>query len=207
MCVQALGGAVPSGILETPSAQLLNLIQSSQSGKKMVEGCFENFLSVRGIGTFDPQLKKAGHVNDWLGFYDTCEKHINTHQNYSLMRYTPFVGLAFNHEYASTDKQYLKFPQSSWKCMDLTKTHTAIVHTMLEDAAPRIRRMMSVDVVVIDLISTFLDVLTPSIRPVAPALLNVQEKSTLKAVVETMVAYNVSFKQVRNMDQSYVPPT
>lgn len=68
---------------------------------------------------------------------------------------------------------------------------------MLEDAVPAIRRMLTPSVIVTDLISPFLDLVSPHIRPVAQTLLSQTERKNLKKVVNTLASYNVTYKQTR----------
>ena len=62
---------------------------------------------------------------------------------------------------------------------------------MLEDAVPAIRRMLTPSVIVTDLISPFLDLVSPHIHSTQT------ERKNLKKVVNTLASYNVTYKQTR----------
>jgi hypothetical protein len=45
------------------------------------------------------------NVNSWTVFADTIQHQIALKQNYALMKYLPYLGLAFHLEYASSERQ------------------------------------------------------------------------------------------------------
>jgi chromosome transmission fidelity protein 18 len=179
------------------SMRLLDVIHANGQYDKMLEGCFEHYCKAKGIGTFDPKLEKLEKINEWTVFNDVVSQQINAHQHFTLMKYKPYIGLAFNHEFSSNEKQFIRFPKAFWETRSLKANNQATLDEMLDDAIPSIRRMLTPEVVVMDMISPFLDICSPAIRPVAPTLLSVTEKFSLQKVVGTMAAYNVTFKQVR----------
>lgn len=107
--------------------------------------------------------------------------------------------IAFHHEYNSTEKQFLKYPSESWNVLQRTNKTQEVIDAVLDDAAPRIRRMLNPKTIVLDLITPMLDLLSPAIRPVAPELLSLDERAVLNGIVSTMIDYNLTFKQERTL--------
>eukprot|EP00039_Didymoeca_costata_P029228 m.23738 g.23738 ORF g.23738 m.23738 type:complete len:922 (-) comp7536_c0_seq1:1909-4674(-) len=184
------------------SSSVLDAIQNNGEFDKILEGCFENYTNLRGVGTFDPHLSKMNRVNEWTVFADVVNSHIQKTQNYALMAYSPYVGASFYHEYCTTEKQYLKHPKRFWEVQQQLVASSSTISTMLEDTSPNLRHMLSPNIVVLDLLSPLLEMLSPTIRPVAKPLLSTHERVTLQKVIETMDAYNITFKQVR-VDSGY----
>lgn len=179
---------------------LLDLIHSCGNYNKVVEGCFEHYPTAKGIGTFDPKLQKMVNINDWTVFDDIISRQISQNQHFTLMKYRPYIGLAFNHEYSSSERQFIRYPRSAWETSQLQRNNRATLDEMLDDAVPMIRRMLTPAVLVTDVISPFLDLVSPHIRPVASTLLSQAERSNLRKVVNTLASYNVTFKQTRGDD-------
>lgn len=63
--------------------------------------------------------------------------------------------------------------------------------------------MINAQILALDLATPLLDLITPAVRPVAPALMHAREKAALESVVTTMLAYNLSYKQERTEHGSY----
>lgn len=74
---------------------------------------------------------------------------------------------------------------------------TNTIEQMLVDAAPLVRRHLSVNIIALDIASYFMDMISPRLRPVSVALLSPAEKRIMRDVVDTMLAYNVMLKQVK----------
>ena len=79
------GGAIASS-----ASKLLDLVQTNGQYHKILQGCFHNYLGVRGIGTYDPSLSKVAAVADWTCFHDGLEHTIAKNQAFALMRYLPY---------------------------------------------------------------------------------------------------------------------
>eukprot|EP00041_Stephanoeca_diplocostata_P006930 m.95929 g.95929 ORF g.95929 m.95929 type:complete len:1017 (-) comp16625_c0_seq2:77-3127(-) len=182
---------------KSSAQQLLHLVMANSQYDKLVEGCYENYLSVKGLGSFDPTMTKVTAVTDWMLFTDELERTIAERQTFALMGYLPYTVLAFHEQYASGTKQSVRFPRIMYNAKQQTQECQRVVATMLDECAPRVRRMLTERIVALDLVTPLLDLVTPAIRPVAPSLLSATEKAVLHSVIHTMIGYNLSYKQER----------
>ena len=57
---------------------------------------------------------------------------------------------------------------------------------------------------VFDILPNLLDIIQPNLRPVNTQLYSAREKEELKALVDTMTAYNLTYVQERSQEGQYV---
>lgn len=80
------------------------------------QGLYDNFLSMR---VRDPTLQSVCQALDWLSFSDKLNQMILHNQNFSLMRYLPFLSVTFHFLFAHTHVPRLSYPHSQHevRCM------------------------------------------------------------------------------------------
>lgn len=113
------------------------------------------------------------------------------------MRYYPFVTLACHHFFASTDNATLKWPATPFEVQRDTEKNDRIIMEVLQDASPVVKRSLGRRDLVLDVAAVLVRSLRPTIRPITVALLTSEERALVAGVVNTMIAYNLAFKQVR----------
>ena len=57
---------------------------------------------------------------------------------------------------------------------------------------------------VFDILPNLLDIIQPTLRPVNTQLYSAREKEELRALVDTMTAYNLTYVQERTQEGQYV---
>lgn len=75
----------------SPQDALLELVQANGDYSKITEGCFENYLTLKGLQTFDPNLNKITTVNQWACFNDEMQHAVTSKQYFGLTRYLPYT--------------------------------------------------------------------------------------------------------------------
>ena len=185
-------------VLQTSSQALLSSIYSNNEYDKLLEGCFNNYLSIRGLSSFDPMMDKVLEVSEWLGFTAQIDNSIRKTMAMTLKGYVPYCVTAFHQKYASSSRQELSFPTTFWNVRQRTAASMSVIDSVLEDSSPRIRKMLNARIIALDVVTPMLELISPYIRPVAPSLLNAVERDILYSVVGTMVGYNLQYVQVRD---------
>lgn len=84
------------------------------------QGLYENFLSMR---VRDPNLQSVCDALDWLSFSDRLNQVILHGQNFSLMRYLPFLSVKLHFLFAHTHVPRISYPHSQHEvpinCMNI----------------------------------------------------------------------------------------
>lgn len=73
------------------------------------QGLYENYLSMR---VRDPNLHSVCEALDWFSFSDRVNHVIMHGQNFSLMRYLPFLSVTFHFLFAHTHVPRISYPHS-----------------------------------------------------------------------------------------------
>lgn len=76
------------------------------------QGLYDNFLSMK---LKDRSLMGVCSGLDWLGFSDLLNECVLHGQNYSLMRYLPFLPAAFHHLFAANSVPRISYPNSHYE--------------------------------------------------------------------------------------------
>uniref|UniRef100_A0A3B4AUM8 Chromosome transmission fidelity protein 18 homolog n=1 Tax=Periophthalmus magnuspinnatus TaxID=409849 RepID=A0A3B4AUM8_9GOBI len=191
---------IGEGFEETPGLgggtqrfqHILHLASSSGEYDKAAQGLYENYLSMR---VRDPNLHNVCEALEWLSFSDRLNQVILHGQNFSLMRYLPFLSVTFHFLFAHSHVPRLSYPHSQHEKNALS--------TMLSDIPASIRTRISQLNLTLDILSLLLEVICPKLRPVNPQLFSSREKEQLKELIDTMLAYNLSYRQDRTPEGQY----
>ncbi|XP_023802110.1 chromosome transmission fidelity protein 18 homolog, partial [Cyanistes caeruleus] len=88
---------------------ILHLSISSGEQEKLAQGLFENFLQMK---VRDSSLGSVCLALEWLGFSDLLGQAVLQAQNFQLLRYLPFLPVAFHLLFAATSIPRLAYPSS-----------------------------------------------------------------------------------------------
>ncbi|XP_064872217.1 chromosome transmission fidelity protein 18 homolog, partial [Oncorhynchus nerka] len=91
---------------------ILHLASSTGEHDKLTQGLYDNFLSMR---VKDPGLGRVCQALDWLGFSDGLTQAMLQGQNFSLLRYQPFLPAAFHFLFAHTHVPRINYPHSQYE--------------------------------------------------------------------------------------------
>uniref|UniRef100_A0A3P8N8H3 Chromosome transmission fidelity protein 18 homolog n=1 Tax=Astatotilapia calliptera TaxID=8154 RepID=A0A3P8N8H3_ASTCA len=170
---------------------ILHLASSSGEYEKVSQGLYDNYLSMR---VRDPNLQSACEALDWLAFSDKLSHVILHGQNFSLMKYLPFLSITFHFLFAHTNVPRISYPHSHCK---------NALSTMLADTPASIRARISQLSLTLDILTLLLDIICPKLRPVNPQLFSSREKEQMRELIDTMLAYNLSYRQDRTPEGQY----
>uniref|UniRef100_A0A7N6B0S1 Chromosome transmission fidelity protein 18 homolog n=1 Tax=Anabas testudineus TaxID=64144 RepID=A0A7N6B0S1_ANATE len=197
---------VGEGFEETPGSgggaqrfqHILHLASSSGEYEKVSQGLYDNFLSMR---VRDPNLHSVCDALDWLSFSDRLNQVILHGQNFSLMKYLPFLSVKIHFLFAHTHVPRISYPHSQHEVQDYNKN---ALSTMLNDIPPCIRTRISQLSLTLDILTLLLDIICPKLRPVNPQLFSSREKEQMRELIDTMLAYNLSYRQDRTPEGQYI---
>ncbi|XP_022801966.1 chromosome transmission fidelity protein 18 homolog [Stylophora pistillata] len=179
---------------------VLHSAMSNGQYDKVTQGLFENYLQVK---FKDPSFEVVVCGTEWLEFSDFIEQAVIGQQSYILQGYSPFVSVAFHLFCASQSYSKLSYPSSQYEShLNETKTKN-LVNAIKNESSPHIRKNISLRTACLDLFPFMLEVITPTLRPVNTQLFSASEKKQLAELINTMIAYNLTFHQERNFDGQY----
>uniref|UniRef100_A0AAZ3NUR4 Chromosome transmission fidelity protein 18 homolog n=1 Tax=Oncorhynchus tshawytscha TaxID=74940 RepID=A0AAZ3NUR4_ONCTS len=200
-----VGEELEEGLREGGGAErlqhILHLASSTGEHDKLTQGLYDNFLSMR---VKDPGLGRVCQALDWLGFSDGLTQAMLQGQNFSLLRYQPFLPAAFHFLFAHTHVPRINYPHSQYEALTKTSASRNALAAMLSEVPACIRTRVSELSLSLDILSLLLDIICPKLRPVNPQLFSDREKQQLVDLIHTMISYNLSYRQDRTPDGQYV---
>ncbi|XP_014398449.1 PREDICTED: chromosome transmission fidelity protein 18 homolog [Myotis brandtii] len=180
---------------------ILHVAASSGEHEKVVQGLFDNFLRLR---LRDSSLGTVCTALDWLAFEDMLGQAAHHSQSFQLLRYQPFLLVAFHLLFASSHVPRIAFPSSQQEAQNRTSQVQNLIQTLVSGIAPATRNQTAPQALVLDTLCLLLDILVPKLRPVSTQLYSTREKLQLSSLVGTMLAYSLTYRQERTPDGQYV---
>ncbi|NWZ26244.1 CTF18 protein, partial [Asarcornis scutulata] len=208
--------------------RILHLASSSGEQEKLAQGLYDNFLNMK---LRDSSLSSVCLALEWLGFSDMLGRAVLHGQSFQLMRYLPFLPVAFHLLFAATSIPRLAYPSSqhemglwphcswgrlrSWPGLNcpgpvfpqaLAKQNHMqnLIVSMVSGITPSARSRTGQQSLVLEVLCLLLDILTPKLRPVNTQLYSLKEKQQLADLIGTMLAYNLTYHQERLPEGQYV---
>uniref|UniRef100_A0AAY4CQT5 Chromosome transmission fidelity protein 18 homolog n=1 Tax=Denticeps clupeoides TaxID=299321 RepID=A0AAY4CQT5_9TELE len=180
---------------------ILHLSSSTGEYEKLTQGLYDNFLSMK---VRDPSLGGVCDGLDWLCFVDRLGVCILHNQNYSLLRYSPFLSGAFHFLFAQTSVPRINYPTRHYEALSRTQLTQNALAAMLAEVPAAVRGRVGQRTLCLDMLSLLLELISPKLRPVNPQLYSSREKQQLCDLIDNMINYNLSYRQERTADGQYV---
>ncbi|XP_071427544.1 chromosome transmission fidelity protein 18 homolog [Pithys albifrons albifrons] len=193
----------PSGLSSSSQRfhHILHLSISSGEQEKLAQGLYENFLSMR---VRDSSLGSVCQALEWLCFSDLLGRAVLHGQSFQLLRYPPFLPVAFHLLFAATAVPRLAYPSSQHEALAKLTHMQNLVVSMVSGIAPSARSRAGQQVLVLEVLCLLLDIIAPRLRPVNTQLYSQKEKQQLAELISTMLAYNLTYQQERLPEGQYV---
>uniref|UniRef100_F7IHX8 Chromosome transmission fidelity protein 18 homolog n=1 Tax=Callithrix jacchus TaxID=9483 RepID=F7IHX8_CALJA len=192
------------GSLTSASQRFYHVLHAAASAgehEKVVQGLFDNFLRLR---LRDSSLDAVCVALDWLAFDDLLARAAHHSQSFQLLRYPPFLPVAFHVLFASSHTPRITFPSSQQEAQNRMSQMRNLIQTLVSGIVPATRSRATPQALLLDALCLLLDILTPKLRPVSTQLYSVREKQQLASLVGTMLAYSLTYCQERTPDGQYV---
>lgn len=119
------------------------------------------------------------------------------------MRYLPFLSVTFHFLFANTHVPRISYPHSQHEASSRLLGSKNALSTMMADIPPCIRTRISQLTLSLDILTLLLDIICPKLRPVNPQLFSSREKEQMRELINTMLAYNLSYRQDRTPEGQY----
>ncbi|XP_064582324.1 chromosome transmission fidelity protein 18 homolog isoform X1 [Zonotrichia leucophrys gambelii] len=180
---------------------ILHLSISSGEQEKLAQGLFENFLNMK---VRDSSLGSVCLALEWLGFCDLLGRAVLQAQSFQLLRYLPFLPVAFHLLFAAAAVPRLAYPSSQPEAAAKLGQMQNLVLSMVSGIAPGARSRAGQQALVLDVLCLLLDIIAPKLRPVNTQLYSLKEKQQLAELISTMLTYNLTYLQERLPEGQYV---
>nr|XP_039333988.1 chromosome transmission fidelity protein 18 homolog isoform X1 [Saimiri boliviensis boliviensis] len=193
-----------AGSLTSASQRFYHVLHAAASTgehEKVVQGLFDNFLRLR---LRDSSLGAVCTALDWLAFDDLLARAAHHSQSFQLLRYPPFLPVAFHVLFASSHTPRITFPSSQQEAQSRMSQMRNLIQTLVSGIVPATRSRATPQALLLDALCLLLDILAPKLRPVSTQLYSVREKQQLASLVGTMLAYSLTYRQERTPDGQYI---
>eukprot|EP00854_Cymbomonas_tetramitiformis_P008485 gene8485-10079_t len=170
----------------------LKLVSSLGDDDLLLNGMHHNLHHVR---FHDVHLVKTTRSLDWIGCSDLMQSKVRSGMNFALQGYVSMAALAVRRMASVPGNVDVEWPVEGAR----VRRDTAAIANMLDgwraSVVPKARQasLASRNVVVLDVLARLMTILTPPLRPVAPQLLNMNERKDLSGLVGNLLAYGLAF--------------
>ncbi|KAF5736657.1 chromosome transmission fidelity protein 18 [Tripterygium wilfordii] len=175
---------------------MYSLISFRADYELLLDGIHENFLQ---LYYHDPVMLKTVKCLDALGVSDMMHQHIMRTQQMSLHVYQPALAITIHRLIAQPQKPNIQWPKSYQRYRTTLMEKEEVLKSWHSKIRPDISMHLSIKSFIEDSISPILHILSPpTLKPVALHLLSEREKSDLVQLVNTMVSYFITYKNMKS---------
>uniref|UniRef100_UPI00398F3003 chromosome transmission fidelity protein 18 homolog isoform X2 n=1 Tax=Pristiophorus japonicus TaxID=55135 RepID=UPI00398F3003 len=180
---------------------ILHLTTSTGDHEKITQGLYDNFLHMK---FKDPTFSGICLALEWLEFTDVLNERVMRVQNFQLMRYLPFLPVAFHMLFAAPSVPRISYPSSHYEAQTKIAQVHNLLTSMVGEISPAIRSRVTLQALVSEILCLLLDILSPKLRPVNTQLYSTREKQQLADLIGAMLSYNLTYHQERTPEGQYV---
>ncbi|XAR62771.1 hypothetical protein NMG60_11017642 [Bertholletia excelsa] len=174
---------------------LHSLISNRGDYDLILDGVHENILQLR---YHDPAMQKTVKCLQGLGDSDLIHQYVMRTQQMSVHAYQPSIAIAVRRLVAQHEKPNIEWPKSFQRYRTTLMEKVECLQSWRNRISPTISRHLSVKAFVEDSVSPLLHILSPpTLRPVAVHLLSSKEKNDMTQLVNTMVLYSLTYKNLK----------
>ncbi|XP_022722750.1 chromosome transmission fidelity protein 18 homolog [Durio zibethinus] len=175
---------------------LHSLISNRGDYDVILDGIHENLLQLQ---YHDPVMQKTVKCLNSLGISDLMQHYVIRTQQMPLQVYQPSVAITLHRIVAQVQKPTIEWPKSYQRYRTMLMEKADILRSWHQKIPPYISRHLSTKSCIEDLISPLLHILSPpNLRPVALHLLSETEKNSLAQLVNVMVSYSITYKNMKS---------
>ncbi|XP_051825306.1 chromosome transmission fidelity protein 18 homolog isoform X2 [Antechinus flavipes] len=179
---------------------ILHITTSTGDHEKVAQGLYDNFLNMK---LKDPTLNSICAAMDWLIFEDILDQTVRHGQNFQLMRYLPFLPVAFHLLFAANSIPRISYPNSQHEALNKMNQTQNLIMSLVSGVTPAARSRAGPQSLILEALCLLLDIISPKLRPVSTQLYSNKEKQQLANLINIMLAYNLTYHQERTPDGMY----
>ncbi|KAF9938682.1 hypothetical protein BGZ67_010582 [Mortierella alpina] len=182
-------------------SRMVSLIHTNGEYDKLVQGCFENYPS---MVFHDVAMSKVVECGDWLAFYDQLNARVSTNFEYEVGGYIAYALVNFHRFFAGSVRQKIEYPRKDYESFVAHKANESILQGMTLNLPPNTQRYFRKNNFATELLSPFLRILSPHMRPVNKQLIKPEERAVLKRLVDIMIQFQLTFVQEKTEDGQFL---
>ncbi|XP_077300481.1 chromosome transmission fidelity protein 18 homolog [Arctopsyche grandis] len=182
------------------SRRILNTVHSAGDYEKLIQGVYENFLSMK---VRDSMMLGVNQAFEWFLLTDIFTAFINHNQNYTLMSYIPYSFVCWHLQFASLNWPKIKFPSQGFEVFQKKTQFSGITSGVEKGVCPSTKPFITKTVLILDSLPLLPHIISPSLRPVNVQLYSEKEKREMNTVVGVMLDYGLQYVQERTQDGTY----
>ncbi|XP_034678780.1 chromosome transmission fidelity protein 18 homolog isoform X2 [Vitis riparia] len=175
---------------------LYPLISNRGDYDLILDGIHENILQLH---YHDPIMQKTVKCLNTLGISDLVHQYVMRTQQMPLNVYQPLTAISLHRLIAQVQKPIIEWPKSFMRYRTTFMEKRDILRSWHNKIAPYISRHLSIKSFVEDSVSPLLHILSPpTLRPVALHLLSERERNDLAQLINAMVSYSITYKNMKS---------
>ncbi|KAF9576690.1 hypothetical protein EC968_005463 [Mortierella alpina] len=182
-------------------SRMVSLIHTNGEYDKLVQGCFENYPS---MVFHDVAMSKVVECGDWLAFYDQLNARVSANFEYEVGGYIAYALVNFHRFFAGSVRQKIEYPRKDYESFVAHKANESILQGMTLNLPPNTQRYFRKSNFATELLSPFLRILSPHMRPVNKQLIKPEERAVLKRLVDIMIQFQLTFVQEKTEDGQFL---
>ncbi|KAG0011566.1 hypothetical protein BGZ80_000592 [Entomortierella chlamydospora] len=182
-------------------SRMASMIQTNGDYEKLMQGCFENFPTMI---FHDVAMSKVVECTDWLAFYDQLNSKITSNFEYEVGGYVAYTLVNFHRFFAGSVRQKIEYPRKDYESFVAHKAHESILHGMSLNLPAKSQRHFRKSNFATELLSPFLRILSPYLRPVNKQLIKPDERLVLQRLVDIMIHFQLTFVQEKTEDGQFI---
>ncbi|GAA6038469.1 hypothetical protein JCM8097_004581 [Rhodosporidiobolus ruineniae] len=166
-------------------------VQTSGEYEKISQGCFENYLTARGVNAEAfPRILSA---LDCLFFYDRIDGRLRAEREYELLAYVPYAFAPWYSLFSSQVPKPVELPKTDYEMYLKRVAHQEVADAFSQNIPHTLRTMFTGTNVVAELLPLLNRIVAPDLKPVNSQVVKNEERQTLLRLVNTMITSKLSF--------------
>ncbi|KAG0219745.1 hypothetical protein BGX33_001062 [Mortierella sp. NVP41] len=182
-------------------SRMVSVIQTNGDYDKLMQGCFENYPT---MVFHDVAMSKVVEMTDWVAFYDQLNYKVSSNFEYEVGGYMAYALASFHRFFAGSVRQKIEYPRKDYEAFVAHKANESILQGMALNLPAKIQRHFRKNNFAAELLSPFLRILSPFLRPVNKQLIKPEERLVLKRLVDIMIHFQLTFVQEKTEDGQFL---
>lgn len=179
---------------------ILRTAQSCGEYDKLTQGWFENYPAIKFKHT---NIEPVSMGLEWAVFTDLLQKEIMHSQSWIMMAFLPYACVSYHLLFATHHWPKIQFPNQMHETNQKFLKNQNLQSAMVNEMSPLTRVFVGARSLVEDILPYLLLITQPNLRPVNTQLYSKQEKEDLAGLINTMISYNLTYTQERNLEGQY----